>query len=124
EFVGTSITSGGDGADKRADTDKILGLNPHIKFFNDYRGYVRCRVTPDRWQADYRVVPYVSKPGADVSTRASYVFEKNGQGLKQVSTTEVPLGVQHSTEVEEDRNKAHSRAHQKQLEKKGVKVPN
>ena len=124
EFVGTSITSGGDGADKRADTDKILGLNPHIKFFNDYRGYVRCRVTPERWQADYRVVPYVSVTGADISTRASFVFEKDEQGLKQVSTTQVPLGIQLSTEVEEDRNKAHSRAHLKQLEKKGAKVPN
>ncbi|WP_237389744.1 alkaline phosphatase D family protein [Bacillus sp. USDA818B3_A] len=124
EFVGTSITSGGNGADKRADTDKILGLNPHIKFFNDYRGYVRCRVTPERWQADYRVVPYVSKTGADVSTRASFIFEKDEQGLKQVSTTQVPSGVQLSTEVEEDRNKAHGRAHQKQLEKKGAVVPN
>ncbi|WP_223594583.1 alkaline phosphatase D family protein [Neobacillus bataviensis] len=124
EFVGSSITSGGNGADKRADTDKILGLNPHIKFFNDYRGYVRCRVTPKRWQADYRVVPYVSSTGADVSTRASFIFEKDEQGLKQVSTTKVPLGIQLSTEVEEDRSKAHSRAHQKQLEKKGAKVPN
>ncbi|WP_066391433.1 alkaline phosphatase D family protein [Neobacillus mesonae] len=123
EFVGTSITSGGNGADKRADTDKILGLNPNIKFFNDYRGYVRCKVTPDRWQADYRVVPYVSAIGADISTRASFVFEKDGQGLKQISTTEVPLGQKLSTEVEEDRNRAHSRAHQRQLEKKGKKVP-
>lgn len=123
EFVGTSITSGGNGADKRADTDKILGLNPNIKFFNDYRGYVRCKVTPDRWQADYRVVPYVSVIGADISTRASFVFEKDGQGLKQISTTEVPLGQKLSTEVEEDRNRAHSRAHQRQLEKKGKKVP-
>ncbi|WP_244933619.1 alkaline phosphatase D family protein [Neobacillus mesonae] len=123
EFVGTSITSGGNGADKRADTDKILGLNPNIKFFNDYRGYVRCKVTPDRWQADYRVVPYVSAIGADISTRASFVFEKDGQGLKQISTTEVPLGQKLSTEVEEDRNRAHNRAHQRQLEKKGKKVP-
>ncbi|WP_286230717.1 alkaline phosphatase D family protein [Neobacillus mesonae] len=123
EFVGTSITSGGNGADKRADTDKILGLNSNIKFFNDYRGYVRCKVTPDHWQADYRVVPYVSAIGADISTRASFVFEKDGQGLKQISTTEVPLGQKLSTEVEEDRNRAHNRAHQRQLEKKGKKVP-
>ncbi|GHH99558.1 alkaline phosphatase D family protein [Neobacillus kokaensis] len=123
EFVGTSITSGGNGADKRADTDKILGLNPNIKFFNDFRGYVRCQVTPDRWQADYRVVPYVSAQGADISTRASFVFEKDGMGLKQISTTEIPLGQKLSTEVEEDRNKAHNRAHQRQLEKKGMKVP-
>ncbi|WP_413303481.1 alkaline phosphatase [Bacillus sp. 1P10SD] len=122
EFVGTSITSGGNGANKRADTDKILGLNPHIKFFNDYRGYVRCRVTPERWQADYRVVPYVSVPGADISTKATFVFEKDEQGLKQVSVTQVPMGVELSAEVEEDRNRAHRRAHEKQLKKKGTKV--
>lgn len=63
EFVGTSITSGGNGADKRADTDQILKQNPHIKFFNDYRGYVRCTVTHAQWRADYRVVPYVTEPG-------------------------------------------------------------
>jgi alkaline phosphatase D len=123
EFVGTSITSGGNGADKRADTDKILGLNGHIKFFNDYRGYVRCRVTPDRWQADYRVVPYVTSPGADILTRASFIFEKDETGLKEVATTKIPDGVQISNEVEEDRNRAHGRAHEKQLEKRSMKVP-
>jgi alkaline phosphatase D len=98
EFVGTSITSGGNGADKRADTDKILSQNPHIKFFNDYRGYVRCKVTPEQWKADYRVVPFVTEPGADISTRASF--------------------------VEEDRTRAHNRAHEKQRMKSQGKVTN
>ncbi|MFB5284706.1 alkaline phosphatase D family protein [Peribacillus sp. Hz7] len=118
EFVGTSITSGGDGSDVRADTEKTLSDNPHIKFFNNYRGYVRCQVTPEQWRADYRVVPFVTKPGADISTRASFVFQKNQQGLKEVATTTVPMGVQMSSEVEEDRHRAHDRAHQKQMEKK------
>ncbi|MED1472113.1 alkaline phosphatase [Bacillus salipaludis] len=122
EFVGTSITSGGDGSDKRADTDKILGLNPHIKFFNDFRGYVRCKVTPEKWQADYRVVPYVSSQGADITTRASFVFEKDQNGLKEVSKAVVPHGKQRSNEVEEDRDRAHTRAHEKQVEKQRGKV--
>ncbi|WP_026678632.1 alkaline phosphatase D family protein [Fictibacillus gelatini] len=124
EFVGTSITSGGDGSDKRADTNKILGLNPHIKFFNDFRGYVRCRVTKEKWQADYRVVPYVSSPGADITTRASFVYEKDQNGLKAVSKATVPHGVLQSNEVEEDRYRAHAQAHKKQLEKKRGKVLN
>ncbi|MBI0579905.1 alkaline phosphatase [Neobacillus cucumis] len=122
EFVGTSITSGGDGSDKRADTDKILGLNPHIKFFNDFRGYVRCKVTPEKWQADYRVVPYVSSQGADITTRASFVFEKDQNGLKEISKATVPHGKQKSNEVEEDRDRAHTRAHEKQVEKQRGKV--
>ncbi|MBN8203719.1 alkaline phosphatase D family protein [Bacillus sp. NTK034] len=122
EFVGTSITSGGNGSDVRADTEKTLAENPHIKFFNNYRGYVRCRVTPEQWRTDYRVLPFVTEPGADISTRASLVFEKDQAGLKQVSATAVPQGVRISAEVEEDRHHAHSRAHEKQLKKKREKV--
>ncbi|ARI76415.1 alkaline phosphatase D family protein [Halobacillus mangrovi] len=117
EFVGTSITSGGNGADKRADTDRILDQNDHIKFFNDYRGYVRCHVTPSQWRTDYRVVPFVTTPGADISTRASFVYEKDQEGLKEISTSTVPQGKQRSSEVEEDRHKAHTRAHKKQEQK-------
>ncbi|MBM7587712.1 alkaline phosphatase D [Bacillus pakistanensis] len=124
EFVGTSITSGGNGADKRADTDRILSHNEHIKFFNDYRGYVRCEVTPTQWRTDYRVLPFVSKPGADISTRASFVYEKSQEGLKEIAATTVPMGKHESNEVEEDRHKAHGRAHKKQMIKKGEKVPN
>lgn len=122
EFVGTSITSGGNGSDVRADTEKTLAENPHIKFFNNYRGYVRCRVTPEQWRADYRVLPFVTEPGADISTRASFVFEKDQAGLKQVSASAVPQGAGISSEVEEDRHHAHSRAHEKQLKKKREKV--
>jgi alkaline phosphatase D len=124
EFVGTSITSGGNGADKRADTDRILARNPHIKFFNDYRGYVRCTVTPEKWQADYRVIPFVTEPGAAISTRASLVYEKDGKGIKEVEVNTVPQGVKVSKEVEEDRNRAHGRAHEKQMEKKREKANN
>ncbi|HZG72311.1 MAG TPA: alkaline phosphatase D family protein, partial [Chondromyces sp.] len=122
EFVGTSITSGGNGSDKRADTDRILAANPDIKFFNNYRGYVRCRVTPDQWRADYRVVPYVTEPGADISTRASFVYKRDGLGIQQVATNAVPHGIKFSNEVEEDRHRAHGRAHKKQQEKRKQKV--
>lgn len=124
EFVGTSITSGGNGSDERADTDHILGENPHIKFFNNYRGYVRCTVTPDRWQADYRVIPFVTEPGAAISTRASFVYKKDGLGLNKAEANQVPQGVKVSNEVEEDRNRAHGRAHEKQKDKKHGKVMN
>ncbi|MBD1383344.1 alkaline phosphatase D family protein [Metabacillus arenae] len=122
EFVGTSITSGGNGADERADTDQILAANPNIKFFNDYRGYVRCTVTPDKWQADYRVIPFVTEPGAAISTRASLVYERDGQGIRKVAVTEVPQGVKRSKEVEEDRHRAHARAHEKQRKNRQEKV--
>ncbi len=48
EFVGTSITSGGDGAETTPAGETMLAENPHIKFFNGLRGYVRCSVDRDR----------------------------------------------------------------------------
>ena len=45
EFVGTSITSGGDGADSSPTVDAYLPENPHVHFYNSQRGYVRCVVT-------------------------------------------------------------------------------
>ncbi len=83
EFVATSITSGGDGADTMPAVQAILPENPHVHFYNNQRGYVRCTVTPERWQSDYRVVPYVSKPGAPIQTRASFVVENGVAGAKK-----------------------------------------
>jgi len=82
EFVGTSVTSGADGADMNSDGEKFLAANPHMKFFNAQRGYVRVNVNRDRWQSDYRVLPFVTKPDAPVSTRASFVVEDRIPGVQ------------------------------------------
>ena len=84
EFVGTSITSGGDGAEKRADTEGVLADNPFVKFYNAERGYVRCELTPESWTADYRVVPKVSEPTSEILTRASFVIESGKPGAERV----------------------------------------
>jgi alkaline phosphatase D len=83
EFVGTSITSGGNGADTTAEGERFLAANPHMKFFNSQRGYVRVNVNRQRWRSDFRVVPFVERPGAPVSTRASYVVEDRRPGVEQ-----------------------------------------
>ena len=54
---------------------QFLAANPHLKFFNSQRGYVRVTVDQHRWRSDFRVVPYVSTPGAPITTRATYVVE-------------------------------------------------
>lgn len=82
EFVGTSITSGGNGADKLPYTDSLVASNPFVKFHNGQRGYVRCEITPDHWTSDYRVVSKVSEPGGDVSTRATFVVESGNPGAQ------------------------------------------
>jgi alkaline phosphatase D len=81
EFVATSISSGGDGFDTNDSFKALLAQNPHIKFFNNQRGYVRHVVTSDRWQADFRVLDKVSVGDGHVSTRKSLVVEHGQNGL-------------------------------------------
>ena len=46
EFVGTSITSGGDGVDQTPRMKDVLAENPFVRFQSSQRGYVSCAVTP------------------------------------------------------------------------------
>jgi alkaline phosphatase D len=80
ELVGTSITSGGDGSDSTEGGERALAENPHFKFFNAQRGYVRCTLTPDRLTADYRTVAYVREKNAPIETRASFVVANGRPG--------------------------------------------
>jgi alkaline phosphatase D len=82
EFVGTSISSSGDGTREPKDLDKILSENPFCKFHNVERGYVACEITPSLWRTDYQVVEYVTRPGAPLVTRASYVVENQQPEIK------------------------------------------
>jgi alkaline phosphatase D len=75
EFVATSISSNGDGGDTRPETAQMLADNPHIKFFNDLRGYTLCELTPQRWTAHFRVLDKVTMPGFPMRNRASFVIE-------------------------------------------------
>jgi len=84
EFLGTSVSSGGNGQDHDNWGRTWLAENPHMKFHNSQRGYARCRVTSTEWSTDYRVVPYVDRPGAPISTRASVHLEAGRPGIQQV----------------------------------------
>lgn len=75
EFVGTSISSGGDGLAETPRMAHVFSENPFVKFANAQRGYVRCDVTPSQWRSDYQVVEYVTRPGAPLVTKASFVVE-------------------------------------------------
>ncbi len=82
ELVATSISSGGDGRDTNEGTAAMLSTNPHVKFFNGQRGYVRCDVTAARWTTAYRVVPTVTQPDSPISTRATFVTEDGRPGAE------------------------------------------
>jgi len=84
EFVVTSITSGGDGADVNPAARLVAAENPHVRFTNDQRGYARVELDRRQWRTDYRVVPYVKRPGAPVFTRQSFVIEAGRPGMQPV----------------------------------------
>lgn len=83
EFIGTSISTAGDGDDLPSWGATILKENPHVRFFNGQRGYLRCTVTSGRLTTDFRVLEYVKQPGSPVSTRARFVLEHGRPGIQE-----------------------------------------
>ncbi|HKS06877.1 MAG TPA: alkaline phosphatase D family protein [Gemmatimonadaceae bacterium] len=86
EFVGTSLSSGGDGADTIARiNDAYLASHPSLKWANNRRGYVVCELNRDEWVAKYRTVDYVSRPGALVKTAAAWRTEHGRPGVTRIA---------------------------------------
>ncbi|MBO4163373.1 alkaline phosphatase D family protein [Micromonospora antibiotica] len=83
ELVCSSVTSGGDGFDSASGSHPWLRTNPHLRFQNDLRGFVRTTITPAQLSADFMVLPYVSRAGAPAYPRASFVVEDRVPGLHQ-----------------------------------------
>ncbi len=81
EFVATSIASNGDGIDQPKNAADIRSANPHLKYFNTQRGYVRHAVSMAAWQADYVTLDKVSEQGAPAQTRAKFVVESGKAAL-------------------------------------------
>ena len=82
EFVGSSISSGGNGTATPRGLDALLSENPFVRFHNAERGYVRCTVTPREWRSEYQVVEFVDRPGAPLITRRSLVVESGRPGAQ------------------------------------------
>jgi alkaline phosphatase D len=81
EFVTTSIASGGDG--NPSPTFDPTTLNPHIKWYADQRGYITCVVEPDAWTAEYRTVPFVTRPDAPIETPAKWRVTRGRPGIER-----------------------------------------
>jgi alkaline phosphatase D len=84
EFLGTSISSGGDGGERSAFvSEAILAENPHVKWHNGRRGYMVCEVTPETWRTEFRTVPFVSKPDAPVETASRWRVTRGQPGVER-----------------------------------------
>jgi alkaline phosphatase D len=83
EFIGTSISTAGDGDDLPSWGATILKENPHVRFFNGQRGYLRCTVEEGRLVTDFRVLEYVKERGSPVRTRARFALERGRPGIQR-----------------------------------------
>jgi len=83
EFVGTSISSGGNGVVQPKTLEATYSENPFVKYHSQQRGYVRCEATPTNCRADFQIVDFVNKAGGTVSTGASFVVENGRPGLNR-----------------------------------------
>ena len=84
EFVGTSLSSGGDGEPVWRGSAEVMPENPHVKWHSARRGYMVCDVKPDSWTTAYREVAYVEQPGAPVTTPATFRVEHGKPGIARV----------------------------------------
>ena len=112
EFVGTSITSGGNGADSQPAVEAYLPENPHVHFYNNQRGYVRCVMTRDKWQSDYRVLPFVEQSGADDQNTSEFRGgERTSRERNEYDDLRYPIGRFQRPEMvsESDRQDRHRR---------------
>ncbi|MFF8883370.1 alkaline phosphatase D family protein [Streptomyces flaveolus] len=82
EVTCTSVASGRDGVEQPANWDTYMRANPHMKFYNGKRGYVRVELGRRTAHLDFRTVSAISTPGAAVTTAASFVTEAGAPGLK------------------------------------------
>ena len=82
ELVGTSISSPGLGAALAGAID-LTSMGLTYANFADH-GYVRCTVTPERWQADFMVVESIDRPTSDASVDASVEVRAGTPGLRRV----------------------------------------
>jgi alkaline phosphatase D len=84
ELVVGSVGSDGDGTPTDTYTELWLS-NPHVKFYDGRRGYVRATMTPESLTSDYRVVDYIRRDDqAPVSTAATFLTEAGKPGLTRV----------------------------------------
>ncbi len=82
EFVGTSVTSTGDGADQKPGYQEAASENPWVRFYNDQRGYVMCDIKPAQMRTDFKVLEYVTRQGSPIQTRSSFIVEDGRAGAQ------------------------------------------
>ncbi|MBV1849739.1 alkaline phosphatase D family protein [Catellatospora tritici] len=74
ELVTTSLTTSGDGVDSEPDAHPFFANNPHLRFHNNQRGFVRARLTSAELTADFLTLNRVSQPDAEALLKARFTI--------------------------------------------------
>ncbi|HEX6048773.1 MAG TPA: alkaline phosphatase D family protein [Gemmatimonadaceae bacterium] len=82
ELVTTSISSGGDGT--QTPGENATKLNPHVKWHANRRGYIACVVEPEVWTAEFRTVPFITRPDAPIETPARFRLTRGRPGVERI----------------------------------------
>jgi alkaline phosphatase D len=83
EFVGTSISSDGDGQDIPGWGPKFMANNSQLKFINNQRGYLTCDVTREEWRSNFMVLDKISTPNGKLTKRATLAVERGRPALSE-----------------------------------------
>jgi len=85
EFLATSISSGGDGAEQLNESaQRLKDGSPHIDLLRQQRGYQMFHITPDEWRTEVKVMDRVQSPGAGISTLARYAVTPDAPKLHRL----------------------------------------
>src|SRR5262249_26234521 len=82
EFVGTSISSGGNGSAEPKRRAALLAGDPGVRVYNGPRGRVGCPVHPGHREDHHTGGENVTRPGARARTAASFVVESGKPGAQ------------------------------------------
>jgi alkaline phosphatase D len=80
EFISSSMATTGDGFEINDVRQNQVDRNPHVKYFNNRRGYNVHEATRDRMTVRVRAVDYVTRRDAPLVTKASFAVEAGKPG--------------------------------------------
>lgn len=81
ELITTSISSDGDGGPPGAAGSRMLSNNPHLKYFDSYRGYLVCDFAQQKCEARYRSLNQVSDRGGKVTDGKAFTLDAKKTAL-------------------------------------------
>lgn len=83
EYVGSSISSDGDGSDMPAGWEQVPAANPHVALHNSRRGYQLFDIRREEWRTDVMTVDRVSVKDGRLSRVASLVTVPQKPGIER-----------------------------------------